>query len=251
MDTILNNLKNSDVVLCLLSKSYLQSPFCIAEAGAGQLREKMKRRTFFTLVVPPVTFTDIDEGILHGVQSGVINISKYIDMLRDRVAPPKSSTPDWTDAKDHFLQDIKNPIGLEHIITVYYEFERSYDSRIGFKSKFRVVFTNETGETIQVEEPVWHAASKDVPAKPKQFKTPLQIEDGLKGWEKNRWIEERKTPPYPVDIAPGTTFRTWIGLVEHIPPWELQQRHSKLGVGTLEIPIRIQGKDVGIISRRF
>ena len=90
VNTILKKLKDADVVLCLLSRSYLESVFCIAEAGAGQLREKMKKRSFFSLVVPPITFSGIGEGVLHGVQSGRINDSGDLDHLpRSRCRPKK------------------------------------------------------------------------------------------------------------------------------------------------------------------
>jgi hypothetical protein len=212
----------------------------------------MKRRTFFSLLVPPVTLKDVGEGVLHGVQSGRINHSAELDHLRDRVGAPVGATAEWNEAKSEFLDEIRDPILLEQVVTQDVEFERApdCDPKTVYRSKLRVVFTNETGQAIHVGEPVWDATPEQVAAKPKDFETPVQLEQGRGGWRKGRWVDEKKTPPYPVEIPAGGTFRTWIGLVEDVPGWDLRRRHSKSDVGTLHIPISVPGKRIGEVRRR-
>jgi hypothetical protein len=169
-----------------------------------------------------------------------------LDQLRDRIAVPSSATAHWNQAKDDFLATIKHYILLEQVITQDVSFERATSPNTHFKSKLRAVFTNRTGEIIEIGHPIWHSNS-EVSARQNTNVYPVQLEDGLKGWETNKWLSETKSL---LIVPPNSTFRTWIGLVENVPDWELRRKHTRRQVGTLEIPIKVNGASIGAIKRR-
>ena len=74
-----------------------------------------KTATFYSLIVPPVAFTDLD-GVLYGVQSGSILDSKALDGLRDHVTRGATSVPPtstWNEKRDNFLANAKEIVGLQ------------------------------------------------------------------------------------------------------------------------------------------
>jgi hypothetical protein len=260
VDTILQRLSDASVVVCLLSPAYFNSQFCIAEMGAGRVLNKKFPGTFYSLVIPPFTFPDVDKGMLHGVQTGHINDYKELDSLKERVdeqidlaSEGLASTPEaWDKAKRAFINAITNDMLLRKIILQDLYFERDdHNATIHYKSKLRVVFTNTTGHKIQIEEPIWNGTNIETKEKPKPFKSPIQIERSIGSWKRDQWQPEPVNQPFPVEIAQDTTFRTWIGLHEEKRPFELRTLHSTLAVGTLSIPITIDGRTIGTIDKRI
>jgi len=77
---ILEQLAAADLIVLVLSESFLNSEFCIAEAGAAQVRQLAKTATLYTLIVSPIDFPDLD-----GVCSTEYNLARY------------STLPHWMD----------------------------------------------------------------------------------------------------------------------------------------------------------
>src|ERR1700722_13345570 len=69
VDHILQKLNEAELIVALLSKSYFKSKFCLAEAGAALTRQRAGNAQFYSFVVPPVAFSEL-EGALYGIQSG-------------------------------------------------------------------------------------------------------------------------------------------------------------------------------------
>jgi hypothetical protein len=124
VQTILTNLAEAELVVCLISRAYLRSQFCLAEAGAamlkkmgvgcqltvdpsmlataavfapaslvagvfaGEVMKKVKcapkRSLIFSLTIPPTNFSEIS-GVLHGVQVGSIRSRETLTELRQLV----------------------------------------------------------------------------------------------------------------------------------------------------------------------
>jgi hypothetical protein len=59
VQTILKALADADMIVSILSRSYFDSDFCIAEAGGGLMRRVAGIGKFYSLVVPPVTFGEL------------------------------------------------------------------------------------------------------------------------------------------------------------------------------------------------
>ena len=76
---IKDNLINCSKVIFLISESYLNSFFCIAELGAAWATEQ----NICPLIIPPVKFSDLDRTPLLGIQAlSIVNIDD-IAVLRD------------------------------------------------------------------------------------------------------------------------------------------------------------------------
>lgn len=106
---ILENLKRAELVVCLLSEAYVSRPFCLAEVGAAQLKENIKAKSLFPLIIPPFAHKDLD-GIVFGAQVGTISDVGALDLLRDRVVSshigPQPSTAAWNRHSKEFLDKI-------------------------------------------------------------------------------------------------------------------------------------------------
>src|SRR5579871_6867767 len=63
VQNIISELNTSDFVIALLSRSYFASHFCLAEAGAALSRKAAATCQFFSLVIPPARFSDL-QGML-------------------------------------------------------------------------------------------------------------------------------------------------------------------------------------------
>jgi TIR domain len=57
VNVILDQLNLADLIIAVLSESYFESPFCIAEVGAAQVRKKIKKDVVFhALLIPPADY---------------------------------------------------------------------------------------------------------------------------------------------------------------------------------------------------
>lgn len=103
---IREQLRDSDVVIALISKNYLDSAFCLCEVGAVWITAT---KHFFPLVVPPAKFSDFD-GALHGTQGMKIDASSDLSELRDclksLLGSRGCSTPMWDESRDSFLSKL-------------------------------------------------------------------------------------------------------------------------------------------------
>lgn len=69
VEYILSKLNKSDLVIALVSRAYLASGFCAAEAGAALARKTASQGNFYSLVIPPLSFGELD-GVLYGRPDG-------------------------------------------------------------------------------------------------------------------------------------------------------------------------------------
>ncbi len=249
---ILSNLNAADLIVAVLSRAYFRSEFCIAEAGAAQARSLANTASFFSLIVPPVGFSNLD-GVLYGVQSSAIQDAKELDGLRDRAtkgmaSPPSTAT--WNDKRDAFLAEVADKVDRQYatellqLITVQdFYIDRSADPAIKYKSKIWIVFRNDTGETLEAAAPTWLAKTGDVPAQSPPGSA-VQVE-GPAGWERKSWQPEQPN----VVVQAGRAFRVWIGLDQAFNDEDLRRRHETKRLGVLALPIRIHNKDVTLQLR--
>lgn len=70
VDYIKSQVSKPEMVLIIISKDFLRSQFCSAEAGVTWALSL----PIFPLLVPPVTFADV-KGVLAGVQAGMMLLS--------------------------------------------------------------------------------------------------------------------------------------------------------------------------------
>jgi hypothetical protein len=101
VEKIREALSGSEMAICILTPSYFESPFCLAELGgvwAGNLRHA-------PIVVPPITYADL-EGVQLGRQALRVDRDLDLDTLRDEITNVfRRSVPTarWTSRRDDFL----------------------------------------------------------------------------------------------------------------------------------------------------
>ena len=100
-EAIREALDGSDMAILLLTPSYYDSAFCLAEAGAVWVQKKVH----VPLLVPPNDFADL-EGVQLGKQAERIDSPSDLDEIRDLIAEvtgQKVSTGSWNRHKEEFL----------------------------------------------------------------------------------------------------------------------------------------------------
>jgi hypothetical protein len=241
---ILTELNASDLIICIVSRAYLKSQFCLAEVGAAQVRRMNGTGDLYTLLVPPTSFTELS-AVLYGTQSGDILNSKCLDELHDRIVHKlerRAHTATWNEQRDKFMDKAKKWVErtlardlVERLTTQDLFFERAERDDITYKLKLRVYIRNETGFNIHVTKPAWIASPDEVQVRP-TLTSSVQVEGGG-GWHNDEWQGESEQ----ADVGQGQTFRIWVGLNWAVNDNELRRRHENLRVGTVCIPIRING----------
>ena len=112
-----------------------------------------------------------------------------------------------------------------------------------YKSKVRVVFRNDTQETLLVSEPQWKAGADGLLAQ-KPFKSTFNLE-GPNGWANNDWQPESLT----VRVEAGKVFRVWIGFDLDIArdpqdrSSEIRRRAVQHKLGILTLTVKKSGTD--------
>lgn len=100
-DAIREALDEAAMAILLLTPSYYESRFCLAEAGAIWVQQKIH----VPLIVPPVNYHDLD-GVQLGEQALKINSSSDLDDIRDRIGEAlghQVGTGAWNGHKGDFL----------------------------------------------------------------------------------------------------------------------------------------------------
>jgi hypothetical protein len=100
-EVIREALDKADIAILLLTPSYYESHFCLAEAGAVWVQEKPR----IPLVVPPVDYHDL-EGVQLGEQAAKIDSSTALDEMRDQIRDVVGTgvaTGTWNEHKTDFL----------------------------------------------------------------------------------------------------------------------------------------------------
>lgn len=160
---ILERLKDADVVIALLTPDYFSREFCVAEIGAAQFRQLLRPFSFFSLLVPPATYSTHLNGVLYGVHSGRVNDSRVLDELHERAKASSVAVGVWNDAKEDFLNTVGGIIEAREgsrriddgLTLTDLEFERSTSPSIHYKLKLRAVFKNHVGHEISVTSVRW------------------------------------------------------------------------------------------------
>jgi hypothetical protein len=117
-------------------------------------------------------------------------------------------------------------------------FERSTSSSIVYKSKARLVFSNDTGRDVDVLRTEWETEQGDVQVQP-PLRYTFQLE-GSGGWVADQWQGEQTS----IRVGAGKPFRTWLGLDPALTTDELRRRHKVDRLGIVVLPLLIDGKRV-------
>jgi len=133
------------------------------------------------------------------------------------------------------------PVEAQHILKLLSATldPRATDPGINYKAKLWCVFTNQSDKMVKVFSPKWLTVEGDVGLQsPAVFR--YQLEHTLGSWRQGRWDkQELKT----VQVEPGQSFRMWIGLDTFKPHEYLEEKKRTVQLGTLIVPIRVDGHE--------
>jgi hypothetical protein len=233
---ILKELNSADIVIALLSPSYFNSHFCLAEAGSALARKTAGSGEFLSFVVPPVKLSDLD-GVLYGVQSGSILDRPALGELKDRISAKMTTkspaTPIWDQKRDAFLELAGNLVeetetseSINRITATKYKFEIDDKPTTTYHKKLRIVLRNGTGRHFELESGHWTPGVNGISLYEPLTSLP---------WQLSFADEERSAIHIPKDA----TFQTWIGLAESVGMLEVLQRAGTKRTGTLRLALRI------------
>lgn len=251
VQNIITELNTADFVIALLSRSYFASHFCLAEAGAALARKVAGTCEFFSLVVPPASFSDLD-GMLHGVQSGSILDRATLAEMKDRLQakltiPTAPGSHVWDQKRDDFLgvaeetaslHNVKDELAKLKIVDYRWCWEPgSATVTVYVKSKIRITFKNEMKDEFYIESGEWESGSDGIPL--------YQASSRLK-WH----LKPGGPESYSIAVSPGSTFNTWIGLAENVKGEDCLNRSGAKRTGTLHLHLKLNGHSL-IHDMRF
>jgi hypothetical protein len=127
------------------------------------------------------------------------------------------------------------PIEVLKVQDVYLE-RRDDNPTTKYKRKLRIVVRNEGEYEVTVLAARWRSHTGDIATQPLDRHV-WQIAGG-KGWESNSW---RRAEDPMVRALPGQVLRTWIGLDPSADEVEVRRRHVTRRLGTLIVPLQING----------
>lgn len=247
---ILKRVNEANLILAVLSPSYFQSRFCLAEAGAALARQSAGNVVFNSYLLPPLSFADLD-GALYGIQSGFMNDPNTLSELRDRVVKELSNSPStavWRQKEKGFLaaaaptlaryqaEDDLSRIEVRDVFV-----DRTADEKITFKSKLRIVLRNNSERKFSAGPAQWDPLRGiELQAGGGAFLWQLRVK--VKG--KYVWSDEAPT----VIVPPQGEFRTWIGLGESVTDREVLQRSACRTLGQLALTSQTQTEQVRVIA---
>jgi hypothetical protein len=258
VEEILRELEEADLIISLLTADYFRSQFCVAEVGAAQSQRRTKppesRGEFFSLIVPPVTYDDL-EGVLHGLQSGKINSARSLNelfaLLRNLGAT--TSPQGWEDARESFLKQIAEPVERRELEVLLNEKltvleacgeklsdDKIRKDRIKFTRKFRAVLRNDTGRQLELKRATWRAETGDAPADPRPWWAFQRTNDD------GTWTRDEETR----EIGHNDKFRVGIALDNNLSHEEIEQRYLNHKLGVLEIEVEMSAHTL-TYRRRF
>jgi hypothetical protein len=242
VQNIISELNAADFVIALLSRSYFASHFCLAEAGAALSRKAAGSCQFFSLVIPPARFSDL-QGMLHGVQSGSLQDRPALGELKDRIQPnlptvtklPGSNI--WDQKREDFLEMVAKAVLLYeaqevlHKITVnnyQWKYEPgTAEQRVYVNYKIRINLKNGSSVPISIESAEWDSGKAGI----RPFgSSPQQLKWRLK--EGDQEVSSLAVPS-------GAVFRTWIGIATGIHEPECLMRSAARETGTMHLHLKI------------
>jgi hypothetical protein len=239
VEHILGKLNTADLVVAIISRAYLNSRFCLAEVGAALVRKIDGKAKFYSLIVPPLTFSELD-GALYGRQAGKIIDRPALSELREAIMRSGKNLPPlpvWDRRCEAFLRFAPEAVGRieadelsRRIILQDVCIERSALSSINYKSKLRVTLENGTGKKLSLDSSLWVEGTGGVAWRGPKGYLVWQVAVG------KDWTEQENQS---LEIPPGKNFRTWVGLEESVTDKEILRRCALRQLGALEANIRI------------
>ena len=238
---IIDQLNAADIVIALLSKPYFASHFCLAEAGAALARQKAGACSFFSFVVPPAKFSDLD-GMLLGVQSGSIVDLPIHGEMKDRIQTgiPKDDLPRssvWDDKRNDFhafAQEVVSryeTIAALSLITINnYQWKHepgTPEHKVYVNFKIRINLRNGLPDPIHIESGTWESGSNGIPL----YESPQQL----------RWrLKEGDIENTSLIVPAGSVFRTWVGLAPNTTCADCLKRSAAKQTGTMHLCLKVR-----------
>lgn len=106
--------------------------------------------------------------------------------------------------------------------------------QVFLKNKIRIILTNHFDREVSVWTPLWE--SPDVSAEGSPPGSTIQL--AKSGWQFDEWEEEKTCITVPV----GRSFRSYIALLPTIGESIYRRFETKVPLGTLVFPVKIDGK---------
>jgi hypothetical protein len=247
---ILSKLQAADCTISLLSPNYFRSHFCIAELGIAVAAQVNNSAKFSSYIIPPTGFGDLS-GILLGIQSQHLAETTPLDELCAKLEGNLTGHT-WTASRNEFLKLIKPILDrrkaeelLNKIVIHDFQMDTATVPTIAYKSKIRVQFQNNTGQSVDIGNPIWDSGATGISLQtPPQNSKVLQVETSA-GWHRDAWSNEAAT----ISVMPGAVFRLWLGLHQACSSDELRRRHEGRLLGTLQLQVKINGIDLPFEKR--
>jgi hypothetical protein len=109
----------------------------------------------------------------------------------------------------------------------------------GYPHKLSIPLKNESGRDIIVCRVRWESSIGDIDATPLAEHQPWTPEAIPGGWLRNLWGGETLEP---LHLPQGRVAKIWVGLLGPIDDLELRRRAISKRIGTLIVPITIDGR---------
>jgi hypothetical protein len=251
--TILTKLQEAKLVLAIVSSDYVKSQFCLAEAGAAELRDQIQRKCkCFVLLVPPVTYSDIN-GVFHGIQAGGISddnqLSDLKDLIQDKLGK-RAKERIWVSAKKAFLNTVGGVLYEQEMIRLIYrgvkvvhkEIEKptpQVEAGLTFKRKYVLDLRNETGKPITLKNAFLDCKSNDAKPHPESQWHVFQTFKNAKAEGEHKQMT----------VGVGERFRVKVAFDNSYPREDLETRALNDELGTIKIPMVIGGITVWYVKR--
>ncbi len=216
-EQILSKLNGAGMVICLLSLSYFESSYCVAECGAALARKQGGKGEYRSFMISPFDFSDLPP-IVQGIQSGKISDSKALAALREVITRDGTRVPGlpkWIREVEDFLlhaeearkvyeaDALAEKMAPKAAIFVRDSGKDSDGNEIYFKSKLRLIFENDTGKPLTIFNAMWEPAPGSLFHGPSPYLRWQALRSGV-------WTREVPKDP-SIQIEIGERFRTYVG----------------------------------------
>jgi hypothetical protein len=145
-------LKDTEVVIALISENFYLSSFCMCELGATWIQAK----TFIPLLVPPITFANL-KAVLAGMQSLRVDHIGDLDLFYETVKPMAGknfSVLRWNLKKEEFASNL--PATLEKIakpnVVKMENHEKLVIERNDYKKELAKLLSENSGLKDQIDK---------------------------------------------------------------------------------------------------
>jgi hypothetical protein len=243
------------VVIAIVSGEYVKSQFCLAEAGAAQLRQHIQGKCkCFILLIPPVQYNDIS-GVLYGVQAGKINDDDTLGELRDFLHAEidrRGKERSWTSAKKTFLETLGKILHERDMIRLIYkgikvhkkEIEKlspQLEAKRTYRRKYVLILRNETGKPVNLKNAFLECKETDAKPHPQQHWHIFQQ------FKNDRWEGELQQ----MTVNVGERFLVKVAFDNSYRHEDLETRALNDELGTIKIVMVIAGVTVWYVKRLY